>query len=123
MPYSAYTSSFMAVLGRCASSAALTVGQMAARLNLPAPGVTGRGGRLPHCEGGAASSAVEGAELGVAEGDETDGVPAEELAGDCVTVAVVQPATARAISKAAAYSFLITVVPHFRRCLICHSQP
>ena len=67
MPYSAYTSSFMAVLGRRASSAALTLGQMAARLNPPAPGVMLRVGRLPHREGGVASATA--VVLDLAEGD------------------------------------------------------
>ena len=63
---------------------------MSARLNLPAPGVTRRGGRPPYREGGAASAIAVA--LDVAEGDEAVAVPAEWLAGDCVTVAVVHPA-------------------------------
>jgi hypothetical protein len=47
--------------------------------------------------------------LGVAEGDadEAVAVAAEWLAGDCVTVAVVHPAAARAANEAAARIFLI----------------
>ncbi len=81
MPYSAYTAFFTAVLGLRASSAALTTGQIVARLNLPAPGVTLRGGRLPHREGGVASitgalGVAEGDELNAAEGDVTGETPA-----------------------------------------------
>jgi hypothetical protein len=75
------------VLGRCASSAALTVGQMAARTVPAAPGVTGRGGRLLHREGGVASTTAAGDELGVAVGDDAAGTAAGWLAGGCATVA------------------------------------
>src|SRR5215510_16452980 len=107
MPYSAYTLSFTAALGRRASSAALTTGQMAARFSPATPGVTGRGGRLPHRDGGAARAVAEGDELGVTEGGETAGVPVARLAAGCVVVAVAHPAAAMAANKAAVRIFLI----------------
>ena len=57
-------------------------------------GCDGPGWPLPQRAGGAASTTAAVA-LGVAEGDEDEvvAVPAEWLAGDCVTVAVVHPAT------------------------------
>src|SRR5215470_11121299 len=101
MPYSAYTSSFTAVLGRRASSAALTTGQIAARFSPAAPGVTVRGGRLPPRDGGAARAVAKGDELGATEGDDTATGPAARLAAGCAVCAVAHPATATAASKAA----------------------
>jgi hypothetical protein len=89
---------------------------MAARLNLPAPGVTRLGGRLPQLEGGAASTAAvaldvaEGDALGIAEGDEGPGVPTERLAEGWATVAVVHPAVATTASKVAMRIFLMRAV-------------
>src|SRR5262249_10151197 len=118
MPYSAYTLSFTAALGRRASSAALTTGQMSARFSPAAPGVTGRGGRLPHREGGAARAVAEGDELGVTEGDETAGGPAARLAGGCGGVAVAPRAAAMAANRAAVRFFLILPSSHCQRVMV-----
>src|SRR5437773_12498582 len=91
MPYSSYTSSFTAVLGRRSSSAALTFGQMAATLNPPVPGVMLRAGVLFHREGGfafATTVAGLGADVAVKVGEPPADARPEPLAiGEVLSVA------------------------------------
>src|SRR6266568_2831168 len=110
--------------GRRASSAALTLGQMAARLNPPAPGVMLRLGRLPQREGGVASATVAGlddagGDCGEAEdcddgaegdADEAVALAVNWLPAGFVPEALVHPDAARAASRAAARIFLIPAV-------------